>query len=161
MGWMSAICDAHKKVRVELLYNSMKTGSQLVWRPGLLVARCGRESQHPAEWDLRPPINQFGDQTSWEKMLEWEHVPERLGSQAPGWAAQENGKETRLWPIEWGSICCSSVRSPTPSHKQPFQIEWEVYFSKELCRSSLLCRRYDFACMHMSMQQSHCLLIPF
>ena len=25
--------------------------------------------------------------------------PERLG---PGWGAQENGKETRLWPIEWG-----------------------------------------------------------
>ena len=24
---------------------------------------------------------------------------------APGWAAQENGKETMLWPIEWGSIC--------------------------------------------------------
>ena len=31
-----------------------------------------------------------------------EHVPERLGPQAPGWAAQENGKETRLWPIERG-----------------------------------------------------------
>ena len=32
-----------------------------------------------------------------------------------------------------GSICCSSVRSPTPSHTQPFQIKWE------LCHSSLLC----------------------
>ena len=28
MGWMSAICDAHKKGDVELLYNSVKTGSQ-------------------------------------------------------------------------------------------------------------------------------------
>ena len=62
-------------------------------------------------------------------------------------------KETLLWPEEWGSICCSSVRSPTPSHSktlsnlfEPFQIKWEVYFSKELCRSSLLCRRYDSAC---------------
>ena len=27
-----------------------------------------------------------------------EHAPERLGPQAPGWAAQENGKETQLWP---------------------------------------------------------------
>ena len=27
-----------------------------------------------------------------------EHVPERLGPRAPGWAAQENGKETLLWP---------------------------------------------------------------
>ena len=27
----------------------------------------------------------------------------------------------RLWPIEWGSICYSSVRSATPSHTQTFQ----------------------------------------
>ena len=26
-------------------------------------------------------------------------------------------------------------------------IKWEVYFSKELCCSSLLCRRYDSACI--------------
>ena len=35
---------------IELLYNSVKTGSLLVWRPDPLVARCGRESKHPAEW---------------------------------------------------------------------------------------------------------------
>ena len=147
MGWMSTICDAHKKVGVELLYNSVKTGSQLVWRPDLLVTRCGRESQHLAEWALRPPIEllQFGDQTSWEKMLEWGHIPERLGPQALGSAAQENGKE-RLMAIRAGLICCSSFRSPTPSHTQPFQIKWEVYFSKRLCCSSLLCF-YDFACI--------------
>ena len=65
----------------------------------------------------------------------------RLGPQASGWAAQENRKEMLLWPEEWGSICCSSVQSPTPlSHSktfrnpfEPFQIKWEVYFSKELC----------------------------
>ena len=28
--WMSAICDANKKVGVELLYNLVKTGSQAV-----------------------------------------------------------------------------------------------------------------------------------
>ena len=81
-----------------------------------------------------------------------------MGPQASGWAAQENRKETLLWSIEWGSICCSSVRSPTPSHTQPFQIKWEVYFSKDLCRSSLLCHRYDSACMHMyyvAIQQIH------
>ena len=62
-------CDAYKKkVYVELLYNSVKTGSQLVWRPRQLERRCWIE----------------------------EHVPERLGPQAPGWAAQENGKETLM-----------------------------------------------------------------
>ena len=98
---------------VELLYNSVKTGSQLVWRPDPLVTRCRRESQYP----------------------------EKLGLQAPGRAAQENGKEMHLWPIEWGSICYSSVRSP--SYTQPFQLKLEVYFSKELCRSSSLCC-YDY-----------------
>ena len=72
-------------------------------------------------------------------MLEWGPSPRE--------APQENRKETLLWPEEWGSICCSSVRSPTPSHTQPFQIKWEVYFSKDLCRSSLLYRHYDFACI--------------
>ena len=56
---MSAICDAHKKkVDVELLYNSVH------WKFNQLETRCGKESQHPAEGALRPPINHFGDQTS-------------------------------------------------------------------------------------------------
>ena len=100
-------------------YITQCTGNSISWRSDELVIRCGRENQHP----------------------------ERLGPQALGWAAQENGKETRLWPIEWGSICCSSVWSPTPSHTQPFQIKWEVYFSKELCRSSLLCHCVLHACI--------------
>ena len=110
---MSAICDAHKKkVDVELLYNLGEDRMSTSWGSDELERRCWNE----------------------------EHVPEKLGPQAPGWAAQKNRKETRLWPIEWGSICCSPVRSPTPSHTQPFQIKWQVYFSKELCHSSLLCR---------------------
>ena len=93
-------------------------------------------------WALNYYITQCkGNSISWGS----NDLEIRCGRESPGWAAQENGKETRLWPIEWGSICCSSVRSPTPSHTQPFQIKWEVYFSKRMCRSSLLCRRYDFA----------------
>ena len=40
---------------IELLYNSVKTGSQVVWRPETLVIRCGRESHHPAEGALGTP----------------------------------------------------------------------------------------------------------
>ena len=120
-GWMSTICDAHKKkVSVELLYNSVHR------KFNQLERRCSRGNQ----------------------------PPERLGPQAPSWAARENWKETLLWPEVWGSICCSSVRSPTPSHSKTlsnpfelFQIKWEVYFSKELCCLSLLCRRYNSACI--------------
>ena len=51
---MSAICDAHKKkVDVELLYNSVHR------KFNQLETRYGRESQHLAEWALRPPIEQL------------------------------------------------------------------------------------------------------
>ena len=36
------------ELAIELLYNSVKTGSQSVWRPDPLETRSGRESQHPA-----------------------------------------------------------------------------------------------------------------
>ena len=103
---------------IELLYNSVKTGSQWVWRP-------------------------VG-----EKMLEWEHVPERLGPQALGWAVQENENDTRLCSEGLGrSICCSSVRSPTPSHTQTFQIKWEVYVSKNCVTRLYYCVNMYSACI--------------
>ena len=47
---------------IELLYNSVNTGSQLVWRlvwrPDPLVTRCGKGILHPAEWAHRPPVEQ-------------------------------------------------------------------------------------------------------
>ena len=109
---MSVICYAHKKVGVELLYNSVKTGSQLVWRPDQLEIRCGRENQHP----------------------------ERLGPQGTGWAGHKSGGQ-------YAAVSNSLSHSETFSNPfEPFQIKWEVYFSKELCHLSLLCRRYDSAC---------------
>ena len=68
---MSAICDAHKeKVVVEQLYNPGEDRKSISWISNQLERRCWNE----------------------------EHVPQRLDLQAPGWAAQENGKETPLWP---------------------------------------------------------------
>ena len=60
---MGAICDAHKKkVDVELLYNLVHKKFKE------LETRCGRESQHPAEGALRPPINQLGIRRVGDKM---------------------------------------------------------------------------------------------
>ena len=39
-------------------YISVRTGSQIVWRPDPLVTRCGRGSLHPEEWATRPPVEQ-------------------------------------------------------------------------------------------------------
>ena len=122
MGWMSAICDAHKKVGVELLYNSVKTGSQFVWRPDPLVTRCSRESQHPAEWAIRPPVEQ----------------PKRTGKNA----VMANRVRVNILQL------CSVSNSL--SHAT-FQIEWEVYFSKRTVSSSSLGRCvYTCICIWVS-----------
>ena len=138
---MSAIWDARKKKEdVELLYNSVhRMFNQL-------EKRCGRESQHPTKWALRLPIELLEIRPVGEKMLEWGPSPREAGPPGPRLSNSGDKKETLLWPKEWGSICCSSVQSPTPSHTQPFQIKWDVYFSKKMCRSSSLCRRFDSAC---------------
>ena len=65
---------------------------------------------------------------------------------APSWATQENGKETLLWPIERGVNILQFCSVSNPLSHTTLSIKWEVDFSKELCCSSLLCRRYDSAC---------------
>ena len=114
-------------------YISQCTGNSIRWR---------RDAEEKASTQQRGPsdsplISWGSDELEIRCGRENQH-PERLG---PNWAAQENGKEMQLWPIEWGSIYCCSVRSPTPSHTQPFQIKWEVYFSKN-CVASLHCVEY-------------------
>ena len=108
---MSAICDAHKKVGVELLCN-------LVHRKfNQLEIRCGRENQHP----------------------------ERLGPPGPRLSSSVERERNTVVAIGVGvnmlQFCSvsNSLLHPTLS------IKWKVYFSKELCRSSLFCRRYDLA----------------
>ena len=100
---------------IELLYNSVKTGSQLFWKP-----------------------DQFGEKMRQRKTA--------LGAQGLRLSSPENGKETRLWPIEWGSICFA-VRFPTPSHMQTFQIKREVYFSKNCALVFIVSSLW--LCMHM------------
>ena len=58
---------------IELLYYSVKTGNQSVWRSERLETRCSRESQHPAE-SCPPP-------------------------RASGWVTLENEKDTTLMAI--------------------------------------------------------------
>ena len=51
------------------------------WRSDRLVIRCGRESHTRPKGPSGPPIEFW--RLVGEKMLGWEHVPERLGRQAP------------------------------------------------------------------------------
>ena len=85
-----------------------------------LVTRCGTESQHSAE--------------SWAPGSQVEH--------------QENEKDTMLMAIRAGVNILQFCLVQLPLTHKIFQIKWEVYFSKRLCRSSLLLRQYVF-CMYM------------
>ena len=101
-------------VGVELLYNSVHRKLHQRWINDAV------EKTAPIRRGPRDPRLSSWGSDELEIRCSWENQhPERLGPKDPGWAAQENGKETRLWPIEWRSICCSSVRSPTPSHTNP------------------------------------------
>ena len=94
-----------------------------------------------------------GSQSVWE-MLEGRPCPRQAGPPGPQLSRPGEWERKAVMAIRVGSICCSSVQPPTHlSHRktfsnpfEPFQIKWEVYFSKELCRSSLLCH-YDSACI--------------
>ena len=123
-------------------YITQCTGNSISWRSDAFDQMSWRQdavkkasTQDPAR--VGPQAPDWAVAVGY-KMLDWGTCPREAGPPALGWAAQENGKETWLWPIEWGSICCSSVQSPTPSHTQPFQIKWEVYFSKN-CVARLYC----------------------
>ena len=127
-------CDVHKKkVCVELLYNTVHR------KFNQLETRCDRESQHPAEWALRPPIEQLqleirsvGYQTSWREDAGLRNMFQRgWAPRPPGWAAQENRSVSQFVAVLFGL--------QLPHTHNPF--------NKELCRSSLLCCVYAFICI--------------
>ena len=132
---------------IELLYNSVWTGSQRVedqmsWRQDV-VGKATTQQKGPSG----PPI-EFWRQVG-EKMLEWEHVAERLGPQAPGWAVQENENDTRLCPEGLGrSICCSLCSVSNSLSHTTFEIKWDVYFFKEVFARLYSLSQYVF-CMYM------------
>ena len=125
-------------------YITQCTGNSISWRQDA-VEKASTQQREPSDpWLISWRTDQLGEDAGLKNVSQrgW----------APSWAAQENGKETRLWPIEWGSVCCGSVWSPTPSHTQPFQIKWEVYFSKN-CVTCLHCVVVLCMHLHMSIQQ--------
>ena len=80
-----------------------------------------------------------GDQTSRREDAGMRNMSQR------GWAPRPPVGQPRAIRVGVNMLLFCSV-SNSLSHTT-FSIKWEVYFSKELCRSSLLCRRYDSACI--------------
>ena len=99
---------------IELLYSSVKTGSQWVWRPDQMVRRCWNENMSQRGWAPRPQVEQ----------------PRRMRT--------THGDVRRGWGGQYVAVF---VRFPTPSYTQTLSNKVRgTYFSKRLCRSSSLCR---------------------
>ena len=126
-------------VGVELLYNSVhrkfkEFGDQESWRNDAVEkAAPSRSGPRDPDWVLW--IRRVGD-----KMQKRKPAPREAGPQVPGWAAQVNGKETLMAirvevnMLQFCSVSNSLLRT-TLSNKVR-----GIFFLKELCRSSLLCR---------------------
>ena len=96
-GWVEwvQLWRPQEKGGVVLLYNTVHR------KFNQLETRCGRESQHPAEWALRPPIEQLqfwgSDELRirqvGEKMLDWGTCPREAGP--PGLQLSSPGERKR------------------------------------------------------------------
>ena len=122
---MSAICDAHKKkVVVEQLHNSVHM------KFNQLEIRCLRESQ------IDPRLSSC----SWREDGGMRNMSQRgWDPRPPVEQPRRTGKKHCYGRKSGGSVCSNSVQSPNSLSHTTISIKWEADFSKELCRSSLLC----------------------
>ena len=84
------------------------------------------------------------------------HTPAEAGP--PGPQLSSPGERERKAVIARkvrGSICCSSVQSPTHLSHTILSIKWEVYFSKELCFVRHYCVDYVSACICVWLYMYH------
>ena len=121
---MSVICDAHKKkVGVKLLYNSVHS-----WGSDEIETRCGRKNQAP-DWAVAVA----------NKMLDWGTCPWEAGPPGPRLSSPEEWERNVVMANRVGvNMLQFCLVSNSLSHTT-LSIKWEVYFSKQLCCSSLLC----------------------
>ena len=128
---------------IELLYNSVETGSQWVgdqmsWSQDM-VGKATTQQKGPSE----PPM-EFGDQTSWCEETGMRTCPR----EAPGWAAQGNENDTWRCPEGLGRSICSSLCSVSNSLSHAtFQIKWVVYFFNEVFARLYYCVNMSSACI--------------
>ena len=105
---------------IELLYNSVRTGSQS-WSPDELETRCGRESHYPVEAASGPPVS-FGDQLvrrRWNENMSQSGWTPRAPVEQPRRTGTTHDDVQRGWGGQYVAVF---VQSPTPSHTHnPFK----------------------------------------
>ena len=130
-------------VGVELLDISVKTGSQTVGdqrrRRQDVVGKAthGRRGPRDPRWSFEDQLVIRCSKESHHQAESWAPGA-RVELSSPGERERHNADGHK----SGGSIYCSSVRSPTPSHTQTLQIKWEVYFFKEVFIRHYSLRQY-------------------
>ena len=81
-----------------------------------------------------------------EKMLKWGTCPREAGPPGPRLSSPGERERNAVMAIRVRVTMLQFCSVSNSLSHTTLSIKWEVYFSKELCRSSLLCRRYDSVC---------------
>ena len=92
-----------------------------------LEIRCCRENQHPAEWALRTPSEQF--RSVGEKMLEWGPCSREAGPSGPRLSSPGERERNAVMAIRVGvnMLQFCSVSNPL-SHTTPFNKVRGIFF---------------------------------
>ena len=107
-----------------------------------LETRCGRESPHPVEGALGTPGQRVWRSERWRNdAVEKTALSRKLGPQASRLSSPGERERNADGHKSGGQYVAVLFGLQLPL-TQPFQIKWEVYFSKRLCRSSLSLRLY-------------------
>ena len=99
----------------ELLYNWVHR------KFNQLETRCSRESQHPAEGALRPPTEQFGDQTSWRQEAVMRTCPREAGPPGPWLSSPEEQERNADGHKSGGQYVAVLIGLQLPLTHNPFK----------------------------------------
>ena len=80
-------------------------------------------------------------------MLDWGTCPREAGPPGPRLSSLGERERNAVMANRVGVNMLQFCSVSNSLSRTTLSIKWEVYFSKELCRSSLLCLRYDSACI--------------
>ena len=94
-----------------------------------------------------PLIEQLKFRSVGEKMLEWGPCPREAGPPRSRLSSPGERERNAVMAMRVGVNMLQFCLISNSLSYTILSIKWEVYFSKELCRLSLLCRCYDSACI--------------
>ena len=146
---MGAIVTSTRRRWVLNNYITLCTGNSISWRQDA-VEKASTQQGGPSGPRLSScswRSGQLGIRRVGDKMRQWKPACREAGPPDPRLSSPGERERNAVIAnrVRANMLQFCSV-SNSLSHTT-LSIKWDVYFSKRLCRSSLLCRRYDSACI--------------